>query len=294
MKFSSLLLTVFLQAVTLPLSTRADTGTTTTGEDHSLTGVHGHGNLRKSDSCALETCSADVPCCDGFECTESSEGVVNMTCQPVESSTSIVSTASAFTRRLHYSYWYYKTPEIELAVYNAATNTKVKTLSDGESYTINKEVMPKWTVVAEVVSGYTEKVKFFLNGNWVRTEEYSPYALGSDWYGNFAPVNLNPGKYEVSAIPYDRCWNSGDKKRAHIIVSDYVEVPSLELKLINIYTGKIEEVFEAGGTMDTDDTGCTTTMADEDETMSGYVSLYTFCISNSVTPVTFSCLAPTD
>ena len=121
-------------------------------------------------------------------------------------------------------------PKVELVVVNAETNTEMKTLAEGESFTINKDETP-FSIVAKPLTSTVSSVVFFDNNSKYRTESVEPYCMEGDGSGgtDFYPVMLAAGTHTVAAIPFASRGGSGASGPtafATIIVQSSVPAPT--------------------------------------------------------------------
>lgn len=93
------------------------------------------------------------------------------------------------------------------ALINCDTSQAVTSLSTS---TTNDVTLPRFSIEAIVAPGSSiRSVKFYIGSKRVRTESVKPYAVQGDKGGIYYPLELDPGTYTVTAIPYSKRGGKG-------------------------------------------------------------------------------------
>lgn len=102
---------------------------------------------------------------------------------------------------------------------NSVTDADIGILSDGG--TIDKGVNPNINLRADLSNGGSVvRVRFYLDGSLVRTEEFDPYAVAGDSSGDYAPWSISPGSYTLRAVPYDASDDPGTELEISFTVTN--------------------------------------------------------------------------
>ena len=88
----------------------------------------------------------------------------------------------------------------ELLLVNAETDRAIAPLNDGD--VLDLSVLPAITIEAVPIDRkFKGKVDFYVDGEYIRRENYAPYALaGDNSRDGYNPFDFAPGSYEVTAV----------------------------------------------------------------------------------------------
>ena len=88
----------------------------------------------------------------------------------------------------------------ELLLVNAETDQTIASLNDGD--VLDLSVLPAITIEAVPIDKkFKGKVDFYVDGEYIRRENYAPYALaGDNSRDGYNPFDFAPGSYEVTAV----------------------------------------------------------------------------------------------
>ncbi|MGF1534872.1 MAG: CAP domain-containing protein [Elainellaceae cyanobacterium] len=100
---------------------------------------------------------------------------------------------------------------LKLYLVDAGTDEIIEELTSGKSIDADTTGADEFSIIAVPDSSQVESVKFFLNGQEVRTENTPPYALFGDTDGNFRGELLEDGAFTVAAEAYSGQNATGEK-----------------------------------------------------------------------------------
>ncbi|MDN5203019.1 fasciclin domain-containing protein [Fulvivirgaceae bacterium BMA10] len=92
---------------------------------------------------------------------------------------------------------------------NADTDEDIQEIKDGDVINLNDLETKNLNIRANIVPMNTGSVKFYLNGQDLRTENAFPYALFSDTQGDYKNWTPEPGEYTINAVPYTERYARG-------------------------------------------------------------------------------------
>lgn len=109
----------------------------------------------------------------------------------------------------------------KFVVVNAETNTDMFVLSNDQLNVLDISKLPPFNIRVTTTSK-TASVSFFVNGNRVREDSKAPYSIGGGKKKTFKPWTIDPGDYDIIAIPYNRKGKAGEPLtiRVEVITSD--------------------------------------------------------------------------
>ncbi len=129
-------------------------------------------------------------------------------------------------------------PVAALALVDAATDSLIEPLENGD--VINLVTTPDISIVAFPEFGdFTGSIVFLLNGEQVQVESKPPYALAGDDDGDIRPVDIAPGEYTLTAIPYSQENGKGTAGNALTVRFEVVE--RLEVTALVLVNADTEE-----------------------------------------------------
>lgn len=129
-----------------------------------------------------------------------------------------------------YSYLHAKTTESPgVSIVNAKTGEEI---DDIEFAVYNLAELPNELTIVDFYTGFldpddVESVKFILNGKFIRTENFVPYALAGDNNGQYHPFNFTPGEYELETVYYSGNRATGTKLGSTIVYFTIIDVPPI-------------------------------------------------------------------
>lgn|GEM_PF-1481427 len=94
-----------------------------------------------------------------------------------------------------------------LSLMYSGTAGEIGLLEDED--TINLNTYNSFSIRANPCSTDVKSVKFFVNGNFTRTESSLPFSIAGDNAGNYTKWNVGVGQYTVSVTPYSASGGGG-------------------------------------------------------------------------------------
>lgn len=104
---------------------------------------------------------------------------------------------------------------VSFTLVNAETDQDIGPIMDGDEIDISGLPIPNINIRANTMPGTVGSVAFKLNGIYFQTENVAPYALGSDFNGDYQPTPfLKAGDYVLTATPYSEKNSQGTAGKA--------------------------------------------------------------------------------
>jgi hypothetical protein len=91
---------------------------------------------------------------------------------------------------------------------NVTSSADERVLADGDTINVTT---PPGTLRVQTEPAVVGSVEFYLDGNYVRTENHSLYAIAGNNLGTglYNPWTIAPGSHVVKAIPYTGMYHQG-------------------------------------------------------------------------------------
>ncbi|MEL6370544.1 MAG: DUF5060 domain-containing protein [Pseudomonadota bacterium] len=118
---------------------------------------------------------------------------------------------------------------VDLYLIDAATNTAVRKLSDGETIDPDAIASGSFSIAAFPTGsdeGRVNSAKLSLNGSGTQTENVEPFALFGDTNGNYEGENFDEGTYTISVQLYSGANGSGSQLLSETISFEVEEEAS--------------------------------------------------------------------
>ncbi len=97
-----------------------------------------------------------------------------------------------------------------LTLINASTNEPIGPLNDGDTINLSDFSANRFSILANTEGADTRSVVFDFNDRKrYNVENFAPYSIGGDFFGNFTPIRLPLGLNTVTATPYSRVFGRG-------------------------------------------------------------------------------------
>ncbi len=105
---------------------------------------------------------------------------------------------------------------------NANTNKPIGTLNDRGTINLADYSANSFSVLANV-EGVSRSVVFDFNErNRYKVENFAPYSIGGDFFGNFTPIQFSLGTNTITATPYKKLFGKGNAGTAITITFNVI------------------------------------------------------------------------
>lgn len=122
-----------------------------------------------------------------------------------------------------------ETPVIKyLTIIDADTNQDFMVLDNTSPWQVSTPLPERLNIKAET-AGFVSSVKFFINGELVRTENAPPFAIAGDTDGNFNPWRLPEGEFTLTVIAYQAPNGTGMVSEPYIVTLNLSNSNSSEI-----------------------------------------------------------------
>jgi len=115
-----------------------------------------------------------------------------------------------------------QSPVASIILIDTDNSEVVKELDDGDQ--VNLKNTPNFSIVAiPEYDNFDGSIAFYLNDRLIKTENWGPYAINGDKGDKFNPIDLKPGKYTLTVVPYTRDNRKGQKGNSTTISFNVID-----------------------------------------------------------------------
>ncbi len=109
-----------------------------------------------------------------------------------------------------------------LTLMNATTNKPIGNLNNGDIINLSDYTANSFSILANV-DGFSRSVVFDFNeNNAYNVENFAPYSIAGDFFGNFTSIQLPLGENTITATPYQKIFGKGNPGSAITITFNVV------------------------------------------------------------------------